>query len=192
MKSSPETGPKAKIGGPIVWLGAIAVLAVLAIAVLIPRRPAGDVWLQEAVFRAQGALSEYPPAEYLPADGDDAWRWLEAQSTTAPDLMPDPTGLGWSWAGISVIEAGTGDRIVTLHRGVGGGRLVAQVYRGNLADWPPAEQHRQEQGRAIQLHHAGDLQLAVWQQATEVVVLTAELDRESLTRLAAIVPLRSP
>jgi hypothetical protein len=192
MEMTSEAGSKAKFGGPIVWLGLFAVVVVLAIALLIPRRPAGDAWLQEAVFRAQGALSEYPPAEYLPDDGDAAWRWLGEQATTAPRCLLDPTGLGWSWAGISVIDSATGDRIVSLHRGAGGTRLVAQVYRGSLADWPPADEVRHEQGRSIQLHHAGELQLAVWQQATEVVVLTAELDRETLTRLAATVPLRSP
>jgi anti-sigma factor RsiW len=70
------------------------------------------------------------------------------------------------------------------YRGPRGRDLVCQMYRGQLADLPPAVERREHNGILFQVYRAGALTLVFWQEGEVVCVLVSDAGSEDVIQLA--------
>jgi len=164
------------------WTGAAAAAVVLAFVLFGPRDVDLDLPAQ-AARDLEAVGSRTLPLDAQVSDAAALERYF------AESAGPRVRVIDLAMMGI-VLEGGVRHTLdghqsaLYSYRTPSGARLVCQMYEGRLADLPPSDEVREQNGFRFQIYTRGAVTLVFWQEGELVCVLASELPADDVIALA--------
>jgi hypothetical protein len=165
------------------WAG-LAAAAALALYLFAPWRPATPDLVEAARADYDAVRGGMLALERRSSDAAELERFFNEPARGPRVRVIDLGMMGWTLEGGVRRQVGARAHALYAYRSSDGDRLICQMFEGQLADLPVADQTHRENGFDFHVYTRDGVTLVFWQEGDLVCVLAADLPAAEVVALA--------